>query len=300
MGQLVFARNWKNRGGVITDSSSWRTKKSWRHLAKNDKESISQLLKIIESAPLGAKLLDKARLKAAQQSKRLEEVITPGEVSVTDTTLIRRFSAIDPTEIEYEARSKVYLDRTHNVKNAVLDLVHELTHYVYKEPFNPYRPKFSITKFMKDTIEGKGGEVDAFVLECKVGKHIFGRGSISPQCQNIINREGEFSKNLAKYEFYKLGEYFGDFVRHAKKHNLDLNHLRYISRENGQLISSAWGSPYPMAVLEEYSTIMGKVCENDRKRLSYFQENLGRQPASQNRSLVEINYRLTHRCKEFL
>jgi len=291
--------SWAKRGGLIESKDSWRRQNSWRQLAKSEKEAFEQIFKIIETSKQGLSLLARARAKARKNNQSLLEVVAAGDVSLTDTTLIRKFSSSNPFDVNYRAKSLVYLDRSHNVKNAVLDLVHELTHYSFKIPFNPYKSKFTISSFLKDTIEGRGGEVDAFLVECKIGKEIFGSGSLSPQCQSIIGSNGEFSRDLATAEFYKLGPFFDKFLALSRETSLRLERFKYISRDQGQLISSAWGSPYPLAVVKEYTTIMGKVCANDKKRLSYFGQEKGRLPASEYLSFKKMKKEITERCREF-
>jgi hypothetical protein len=297
--QAWAGSTWANRGGLIQTSENWKRKSSWQSLEGTEKASLKQILEIVETSKQGVALLARARAKARKDNLSLLDVIKAGDVSLTDTTLIRKFSSSDPFAVNYKAKSVVFLDRSHNVKNAVLDLVHELTHYTFKEPFNPYKNRFTISSFLKDTIEGKGGEVDAFLVECKIGKEIFGRGEISSQCQSIIGSDGKFSRSLATAEFYKMGPFFDKFIALSKQTNLRLERFKYLSRDQGLLISSAWGSPYPLAVISEYTTIMGKVCENDRKRLSYFSHERGRLPASEYLSFKKMKKEITARCKEF-
>lgn len=297
--EALAGSSWANRGGLIQTSENWKRKRTWRQLDDSEQASLKQIFEIIETSKQGVALLARARSKARKNNQSLLDVVMAGDVSLTDTTLIRKFSSTDPFAVNYKAKSVVYLDRSHNVKNAVLDLVHELTHYTFKEPFNPYKNKFTISSFLKDTIEGKGGEVDAFLVECKIGKEIFGRAEISSQCQAIIGSNGKFSRSLATAEFYKMGPFFDKFIALSKSTNLRLERFKYLSRDQGLLISSAWGSPYPLAVISEYTTIMGKVCENDRKRLAYYGQSQGRLPASEYLSFKKMKKEITARCKEF-
>ncbi len=295
----TYSSDWANRGGQIETKENWRRNNSWQHLESNEKSSIQQLFKIIETSDKGVKLLARARIKARKEDKSLLEVVSAGDVSLTDTTLIRKFSSVDPFQVSYQAKSVVFLDRSHNTKNAVLDLVHELTHYTFKTPFNPYENQFTISSFLKDTIEGKGGEVDAFLVECRIGKEIFGKAELSSQCMSILGSNGKFSRTLATAEFYKMGQFFDKFISMSQKTRLRLEKFKYLSRDQGHLISSAWGSPYPYAVAKEYTTIMGKVCSNDKKRLSYFGLQKGRLPASEYLSFKKMKKRIHARCKEF-
>ncbi len=294
--KFVFAGEWGNRGGLINSSTEAISKSSWIKLGKSEKDSIAQLLEIIKSTKSGSIVLTKAIEKSRKSGKTIYDFIESGEVSVTDTTLIRKFSATDPFAVSYTSKSKIYLDRKHDVKNAVLDLVHELTHFAYKEPFNPYRENFSLSGFIEETIESKGGEVDAFLVECEVGRTVFGKSSTSSQCSSIRDGTGRFSRSLATKEFYKLGNFYERYVKFAKELNLDISKAKHISSDEGLLISSAWGSPYPMAIIEEYKAIMTRVCENDLKRLSYYTGSAGRMPASEEKSFSKMKNNVVARC----
>ena len=294
--QLIFAKTWKDRGGLIKDESFIKNE-NWINEDSGEKKSIEELISIIEVSKAGEKLIARARLKARKENKSLLDVIKVGEVSITDTTLIRRFSPSKPGEISYSTKSTVYIDKSLSVKNAVLDLTHELTHYVFKTTFNPYKGTFSLASFMHDTIEGKGGEVDAFLTECRVALDVFGRSMISGQCESVLKGD-RFSRNASVKEFYKLGLHYNNFIKKADKLLLDTS-IVPISSENATLISSAWGTPYPLSVIEEYETIMGKVCSNDKKRLTYFDENKGRFPASAPSRVTKMLNDYHRRCKNF-
>lgn len=296
---MLLAATFATRGGIIVDSPKFTKHSNWRTLASTEKDSVREVVRIIETSTLGVKLIARARLKARRENLSLLDVISSGNVSVTDTTLIRRFSPESPEKVSYEAKSKVVIDKGLSVKNAVLDLAHELTHYVFKTPFNPYKKNFDITQFMIDTIEGRGGEIDAFVVECKIGREIFGPQSPSSQCGEIVDSSGEFSKVEAQKEFYKLGAHYLKFMSLSKKHQLQIYEVGDISEGTSSLISSAWGQPYPLAVFSEYESIMGRVCQNDKRRLSYF-KTFKRSPASRVEQYNTEKEEILARCKQFL
>lgn len=292
------ASSWGQRGGVI-HSATDKYSGNWRKLSSTQEGSIEQLIEIVSTSKLGIQLIDKARLRAAKDRKRLEEVIDSGDASVTDTTLVRKFNPSTPESVRFETRSKVYIDKSHSTKNAVLDLIHELTHYIYKKPFNPYLSDFSVSTFLSDTIQGKGGEVDAFLVECRVGREIYGLKAISPQCLNILDGE-EFSRELAVKEFYKLGEHYDQFKHAVNKLGISHEVVEHSSSEDSSLISSAWSKPYPVAVIEEFETIMTKVCQNDLKRMTYLKESQSRSIASANKKVGQAESKFNARCRSYL
>jgi hypothetical protein len=293
----VYASTWAQRGALIVDDKKDHKNKSWIKLAPTERESAKELISIIETTKMGEKLVARAKLKARRDGKSLYDVIKSGDVSLTDTTLIRKFSQHDPFNISYHAKSVVLIDKTHSVKDAVLDLVHELTHYTFKEPFNPYKKDFKISDFMKNTIEGRGGEVEAFLVECRVGREIYGKSPLSAQCQAILDETGEPSKLLAVKEFYKLGSFHKKFLDLSKKKGLNVEEFKHVSRDSGVIISSAWGSPYPMAILDEYTNIMEKVCRNDERRLAFYGTDKSRLPASIYTSYAKAKKDFSRRCE---
>ena len=67
-------------------------------------------------------------------------------------------------------RSEIRLNRELSMADALLDLAHELTHFVQREIFNPYSLQFSALQFLEESIEGQGGEAQAYISECKVAE----------------------------------------------------------------------------------------------------------------------------------
>ncbi len=296
MPHVATSKTWKDRGGLIKHEKI--RNENWLSSHEDDhKKAIEQVLSTIEASKRGQILIARARLKARKDNKSLFDVIKVGDVSITDTTLIRRFSPSSPSEITYTTKSTVYIDRSLSMKNAVLDMTHELTHFVFKKPFNPYEGSFSLSKFMYDTIQAKGGEVDAFLTECEVALDVFGKSMLSGQCQAVLNGD-EFSRRKSINEFYKLGLHYNNFLSKAESFVLDTSRFP-VSSDNATLISSAWGTPYPLSVIEEYESIMGKVCSNDKKRLTYFDENKGRFPASAPSRISKMINDYQRRCKNF-
>lgn len=296
--RFVFAADWMNRG-VVINTDLKKSKKNWQSLGETKNDAVAQLINIINTSQVGKVVVERAQKKAMLSNFKIEEIVSIGEASITDTTLIRKFSPTDPFSIHYSSESKIYLDKSLDVKNAVLDLVHELTHYAYKEDFNPYKENFSLRNFVTETIEAKGGEADAFLVECKVSRAIFGNNANSSQCRAIVSNEGEFSKDLAIAEFYKIGNFMDRFEDKISKNGLSIDKFPQISKENGVLVSSAWSRPYPMAAVEEYELIMSRVCENDLKRMAVLGESLGRSPASERVNYAKAKINIASRCSAF-
>lgn len=275
--------------------------RTWMDYTSSSELNLKKLLELLSRSPVGDKLIKEAQYKASRSGQTLSDVIMVGENSLTDTTLVRKFSPHSPEHVIYESRSVVYINKNLSWNDALLDLSHELTHYVYREGFNPYSESFNAKDFIKGTIEGSGGEVQAFITECRVLRELFSRQVQSrSNCQKIEDERGQLSFKKAVELFYHVGSYYDGFHNQLAK--------RSIAGEFGELkenkinfISSAYGVPYPVAALMEYDLVVNKVCENDKKRLAYMQQGpkreTGRLPASANDSQEKFYQSYSRRCQ---
>lgn len=259
----------------------FRPKKSWVAHSNNERKNIRHLIITLAKSKTGKALLLEAKKKAEKEDKTLLDIVAEGHGSLTDTTLIRRFTTGNPDHITYETTSKVFINRDLNQYDALLDLAHELTHYVYRTNFNPYQKNFDLGEFIKNTVEGQGGEVQAFIMECTIHRELFPKDfGNRHNCKKIIDeKSGKFSFAKAVKSFYKVGDYFESFVSVLNKHGL-MEKFPDVNADQVSFISSAYGIPYPVAAFEEYISVLNKVCENDKKRIGYFKEKSGRSPAS--------------------
>jgi len=107
----------------------------WAKWTQSEETNVARLLELLERSATGKKLIQLAHRKAAAQGLTLLDVIKPGESSLTDTTLIRKFHPDSPENVVFESRSLVFVNRHMPWKEGILDLAHELTHYVYREKF---------------------------------------------------------------------------------------------------------------------------------------------------------------------
>ncbi|MEK6624911.1 MAG: hypothetical protein AABY86_08085 [Bdellovibrionota bacterium] len=250
--------------------------RKWRDLSENEEERVRFLVETLLTSSTGKKLLSKARDRAANQGKTLFDVILPGEISITDSTLIRRFSPDRPEATAYELQSKIYINRDLKVRDALLDLAHELVHFIYKTPFNPYQDEFTVKDFIVSTLEGRGGEIDAFMAECLVERELFpSRNRENSNCTLIVGEDGTPTREKTIEEFYRVGAYLKMLRTDLSRYHLTLEQFPKMKDGHANFISSAYAVPYPLAALREYETIMSKVCENDYKRLAYMRESIG-------------------------
>lgn len=276
----------------------------WTELHRDENEAIKLLVELLKVSKTGEKVLFKAQEKAREQDETLWDILKAGDGSLTDTTLVRRFSPSRPDQMVYESRSKVYLNRRLSVKDALLDMAHELTHFSFRKPFNPYQDNFSAKQFVVSTVEGRGGEVDAFLVECKVLQELFPTdGKRNSHCDRVRDQHKKIlSKDIGVKEFYRIGKYIDQFKKQARDLGIAQEDLSLVSDNDAMFISSAYSLPYPLAALYEYQSIMGRACQNDSKRLAIMRERanlgeLGRGPASESYGKLEKSYR--SRCQLF-
>jgi hypothetical protein len=275
--------------------SSYKLNAKWMEYSADETKNIRRLIEILSLSSTGKKLIQEARVKAFSLDAALIEILKSGDSSMTDTTLVRRFDPQDPGHIIYETKSMIVINKYHNYYDAILDLSHELSHFIHREPFNPYAESFDVKSFVKSTIEGVGGEVEAFMTECRVLSELFPTQVRDKyNCLQIMDPEtGRISKKMAIKRFYQVGEYHDQVKKLIHKHKLD-GHFPHISEAKAPFISSAYGVPYPLAAFFEYTTVYEKACENDQKRIEHLRES--RSPASL-KVLATLKRGHEHRCR---
>jgi len=279
----------------------------WYKKNLSETENFERLLKFLKKSKTGVVIIEKASKKAELSGMLLTDILQSGDGSLTDTTLVRRFSPHNPIHVDYETKSKVFLNRHLKTLDAMLDLAHELTHYTFREPFNPYNYRFKLKDFIKSTVEGKGGEVDAYLVECKVLLEIL-PGSLENRsnCHKVFDRDKNIlSKEKGIKEFYKVGEHLPEIKKDMQRFTIGETEIPQITNDNATFISSAWGLPYPVAAVKEYVNIMDRVCKNDKNRFDLIQNKMNRQPASGPSSNEEKEFKLMlldfrSRCVGFL
>jgi hypothetical protein len=286
---------------IHVDSQTNRSS-SWMEYTDSEELNFKRLFDLLERSPTGIKIMKDASRKAARLGMTLNDIVKVGDGSLTDTTLVRKFNPRSPEIVIYETKSTVYLNRHLAWDDAILDLAHELTHYTHRNSFNPYEDTFNAGDFIRSTIEGEGGEVEAFMSECQVAREIFTKTQLlRSNCRKIETDDGKLSFNRAVELFYHVGSYFDSFQKRLSEKKLDTA-FSGLSSDKINFVSSAYGVPYPIAALMEYELVKNKVCENDKKRLAYMQQEQekvpGRGPASVSDSTDRFALSYSARCKQ--
>lgn len=292
----ILSIHGKTSSSILSVDMSLPSGARWLEGNRNEDVAVRYLVQLLERGRIGEELLELTRKKAQSQGKTIFDIIRPGHTSITNTTLTRRFSLNHPDRILYETHSSIVIDRNLTVINALLDLAHELIHYVHRAPFNPYDENFTMKEFIHSTVEGKGGEVDAYLTECRVLNELFpGQTEHKSNCGRIRRlTDGVFSKKLAVKEFYQLGIHMDNFMHQMTVYRLVPRDFPHISGKQALFISSAHGLPYPLAAVKEYASILNTTCQNDFKRLSLFKSR--RNPAVSDPLYLKLKRIYRTRC----
>jgi hypothetical protein len=290
---LIFAKG----DGYLFVGGKLSTTKKWIEFSSKEKLSLKHLFQNLAKSKTGRELIRSANKRAKSYGKTLYDVVLAGKGSITDTTLIRRFSPSRPDQVSYETRSKVYINKYLNEYDALLDLAHELTHFVHRKGFNPYDKDFSLSDFIASTIEGDGGEVHAFMTECKVLNELFpSKLTKRFNCNKIIDsNSGKISRELAIKRFYSIGPYYSKFKNKLDSHGIT-REFPLVSNSEVGFVSSAYGMPYPVAAYHEYVTVLSKVCENDKKRIAYMGKSSGIQRSIASVDILKVKKDYLDRC----
>ena len=264
----------------------------WARWTSSEEMNLRRLIELLQRSEAGKELIQAASKKARSQGLTLLDVVKAGEGSLTDTTLIRKFHPETPENVVFESRSQVFVNRHLTWREGLLDLAHELTHYVHRENFNPYTVNFSLPDFIHSTIEGEGGEAHAFVTECRVMKELFtNEFRQDHNCGFISDDYGKLDETRASALFYHVGGFYPQLKKLLTERGI-ASHFPNLNEKKIKFVSSAYGVPYPLAAIQEYQTVLAKVCENDRRRLSYMQQ--GRSPASVEKFRLNVEQRCPH------
>ena len=243
----------------------------WIKLSPDATNALEKLTHLLAHSPRGKEILNKAKSKAASEGMSLSKILFPGEKSYTDITLIRKFSKNNPQDIQYQSLLKVFINRNLSIQDAIMDMAHELIHYAFRDSFNPYRKNFNLKDFIFSTIEGEGGEVDAYMAECEVFFELFYKPiQNKTHCHLTLNRTTQRPDRSKTTElFYRLGSHYHHFLNKVKRHhNVPPSFMKHISPKHTLLMNATYDLPYPIAAIREYESILKKTCENELKRIS--------------------------------
>lgn len=243
----------------------------------------------VVSAPANA--MDRLEVSQKIQSQRIQEVqrwlsltetgrvllekaqyykipIQVGKVSKTDLTATR---VNDAQGERFEFRSTIYLSAEKDAVFQALDLAHELTHALNPNT-NPFDPQLTAQEYVKRGIESKGGEAQAIVNECRVGKELVTatRTSLKKETSELIKARCQVVWNKSSDEaswketFYQMGHHYHEFLNRVAQLKVTDQETKSWAKKiqaKSPLFSSAVSKkPYPLALLEEYIDITQSIC----------------------------------------
>ena len=246
-------------------------------IAEEKQNRMTESFSLLKKCPFGRTLIQKAKRRlAAKTDSELIALFRSSSVSKTDATLTRQFNP--ETGEEFRKRDvTIYLRAEQNINDLVLDMAHELAHFVFIQPWDPYDPALTAAQYIYTAIEKPGGEVDAIDAECRVGLELsIARGLSAERCKTyLIGIKGQVDRNKIKEDLYKVGRHKGQFV---KTLGLESELFPLLSDQPPALFSSTGKAPYPIALLAEFKELTDIACENSRRRI----ESIGgRSPASE-------------------
>lgn len=242
---------------------------------------------VLERSKTGRDLVKRALRKwKFKKSAELTRVLQIGKVSKTDSILTRHYDP-DTGKETRERKITIYLKSGDSPFEMVLDLAHELAHALDGPSWDPYDPRLSPGRYIWESLEGRGGEVEAVFQECKVALELARIYKIPHErCVRYLSDiELGIEKEKIKKDFYLVGKWHDELKNKLGKEE---KLFPFLSNTTPQLYSSTGNSPYPVALFEEYLQITKAACQNMASRLK-----LDRSPASVRRQTKEF---LANRC----
>jgi hypothetical protein len=253
--------------GFLTLESSFSASGKLSELESSTpgQERVRQALGVLTRLPSGRRLIERLEKKLqAGNSIELMKWIQPGAVSKTDAVLTRHFNPISGEEIR-ERKIMIYLRTDQPLNDLVLDLAHEMTHASEGTQWDPYDPTLTPGRYIQNSIDGVGGEVDALTQECQVGVELNALYGIpASRCLRYTKGQAVVVRDRIRRDFYRVGRWYSDLKRRLGSES---RKLPLLSRENPQLYSSTGQTPYPVALLAEFRELNDAACANSRKRL---------------------------------
>ncbi len=231
--------------------------------------TVLDVLQTLSVSSTGKHLIAKAHDKALGMGGSLLDVIRPGDFSAIANDFAFRFNPQNPIQNLTQHRVTIFLDRRVNLSRAAVHLAHELTHFVRQEIKNPYdlNSPLNALETIVSTIEGKGGEVDAFVVGCQVFYELMQGLFRDVYCQDVTDAAGNIEREKVTAMYYQMGGDYQDFVDQLEKEGLASGDLPYLNSKQSQLVSEGIGMPCPLAALKEYQQQKEQVCSTHRRRL---------------------------------
>lgn len=221
--------------------------------------SLATTLSRLEQSKSGRALVQRAMgVWSLTREKELIDKLKWGSTSRTDAVLIRRYDVETGNETR-DRKVTVYLREHQSLNNTVLDMAHELVHATTRPEWDPYDPTLTAAKYIKTSIEGTGGEVEAVLVECRISAEL-GIVDMTNRCQKYSG--GNVTEKV-RQDFYRVGKWLSQIKTSLGS---EANELPLLSAEAPTLYSSTGGAPYPSSLLDEYTQMTQVACANSKRR----------------------------------
>ena len=217
---------------------------------------LESLLFKIEGTEHGRKLLKELR----EKDPHFIHKIKLSHISHTETVFSRAYS-LDGRQEVLQVEKFIQLKSSMPFLELLYDFVHELVHFTYQVPQNPYDFSLSMEEFIHKGISGKGGELEAFKMECLISWELETKEEIPTHrlCARYRKGKNNFLAALAEKDFYALGSYYEELSHFKEK-------LLFLSPVSVRFRSSLKTTPYPIFFMREYINLRKQVCMNNRKK----------------------------------
>ena len=224
-------------------------------------------LDLIQKTPTGRGILVKAlEYWGLKDRGELSRFLRWAAVSKTDSVLTREYDVQTGSE-RRNRRVLVYIRKDQPLNEVALDLVHELVHATRGGGWNPYDPEMTLGRYVHESIDGLGGEVDAVLTECYFKQELLGpEGFLKSRCARYQSEKSATALDAEKIrvDFYRVGKWYSDVVEQLGRESMLFPAL---SKDAPRFFSSTASTPYPAALIDEYRELNREACRNTLRRL---------------------------------
>jgi hypothetical protein len=219
--------------------------------------SPAELAEVLRSVPEGRNLLAAAEKKDSAFMGK----VSAGPASATETALEGKYVPLEG-KADLQRRSSITIKQGLPLSDAVADLAHELVHFTRRAALDPYQEDFDLGKLVRRGIEGEGGELEAFTLECQVAAALEKAHASFPAHQTGARYRsgGAFQKEKARADYYALGTWLPKAGAALKKAFPELTPFEPV------FVSGVSAKPYPLSLAEEFRKTRQATCESNRWR----------------------------------
>lgn len=220
--------------------------------------SVEELAEVLRSVPEGRAILEAALKKDPQ----LLQHVKAGDASFTESFSEVSLRAFDGKE-NGSTGQLVNLKRGLPLSDAAADFVHELTHYTERPAHDPYKDDLSVGPFVRKGIEGEGGELRAFTVECRTAWALESNDAAFPKhqfCERYRGPQNQFRSEAARADYYALGTFYPKASAELRKALPELTEAPALFR------SGSTQKPYPISFAEDLARLKKNFCAVNRQK----------------------------------